>query len=50
MHGYHTLVRTSMGATQFSLVYGMKVVLPLELKIPSLRVIMEAKLDEVECR
>ena len=46
MHGYHTLVRTSMGATQFSLVYGMKVVLPLEVEIHSLRVLMEDKLDE----
>ena len=50
LHGYHTSVRTSTGATPFYLVYGIKVVLPLELKIPSLRVIMEAKLDEVECR
>ena len=49
LHGYHTLVRTSTGATPFYLVYSMKVVLPLELEIPSLRVLMEAKLDEVEC-
>ena len=28
----------------------MKVVLPLELEIPSFRVLMGAKLDEVECR
>ncbi|KAA0046906.1 putative integrase [Cucumis melo var. makuwa] len=48
LHGYRTLVRTSTGATPFSLVYGMEVVLPLEVEIPSLRVLMEAKLDEAE--
>ncbi|KAA0066098.1 uncharacterized protein E6C27_scaffold21G00890 [Cucumis melo var. makuwa] len=48
LHGYRTSVRTSTGATPFSLVYGMKVVLPLEVEIPSLRVLMEAKLDETE--
>ncbi|TYK08864.1 Pol polyprotein [Cucumis melo var. makuwa] len=48
LHGYHTSVRTSTGATPFSLVYVMKVVLPLEVEIHSLRVLMEAKLDEAE--
>ncbi|KAL0546985.1 hypothetical protein IC582_016905 [Cucumis melo] len=48
LHGYRTSVRTSTGATQFSLVYGMEIVLPLEVEIPSLRVLMEAKLDEAE--
>ncbi|KAA0044983.1 RNA-directed DNA polymerase (Reverse transcriptase), Ribonuclease H [Cucumis melo var. makuwa] len=48
LHGYHMPVRTSTGATQFSLVYGMEVVLPLEVEIPSLRVLTEAKLDEAE--
>ena len=32
----------------FSLVYGMEAVLPIEVEIPSLRVLMEAKLEEVE--
>ncbi|KAI5412732.1 hypothetical protein KIW84_057389 [Lathyrus oleraceus] len=31
LHGYGTSVRTSTGATPFSLVYGMEVVLPVEL-------------------
>ena len=44
LHGYRTSVRTSTGATSFSLVYGMEVVLPVEVEIPSLRVIMETKL------
>ena len=48
LHGYHTSVHTSIGATPFYLVYGMKVVLPLELKILSLRVLMEAKLNETK--
>jgi len=48
LHGYHTSVRTSTGATPFSLVYGMKAVLPVEVEIPSMRVLMEAELSEVE--
>ena len=48
LHGYRTSVRTSTGATPFSLVYGMEAVLPVEVEIPSLRVLMEAKLTEVE--
>jgi len=48
LHGYRTSVRTSTGATPFSLVYGMEAVLPFEVKIPSLRVLMETKLEEVE--
>ena len=48
LHGYRTSVRTSTRATPFSLVYGMEVVLPVEVEIPSLRVIMETKLTEVE--
>ncbi|KAI5427960.1 hypothetical protein KIW84_033104 [Lathyrus oleraceus] len=48
LHGYRTSVRTSTGATPFSLVYGMEVVLPVEVEIPSLCVLMEAKLTEAE--
>ena len=36
---YRTSVRTSMGATSYSLVYGMEVVLPVEVEIPSLRIL-----------
>ena len=32
----------------FSLVYGMEVVLPIELQIPSLRIMKDADLDEDE--
>ena len=48
LHDYRTAVRTSTGATPFSLVYGMEAVLPIEVKIPSMRVLMETKLDEAE--
>jgi len=48
LHGYRTSGRMSTGVTPFSLVYGMEVVLPFEVKIPSLRVLMEAQLEEAE--
>ena len=48
LHGYHTSIRTSTGATSFSLMYGMEVVLRVEVEIPSLRVIMETKLSDAE--
>ena len=48
LHGYRTSVRTSTGATPFSLVYGMEAVLPFEVEIPSLRVLMEVQLEEAE--
>ncbi|KAA3479844.1 RNA-directed DNA polymerase [Gossypium australe] len=48
LYAYRTSVRTSTRATPFSLVYGMEVVLPIEVKIPSLRVLSELKLDEAE--
>lgn len=37
-----------MSATPYSLVYGMKVFIPLEIDIPSLKVLMNAKLEELE--
>ncbi|XP_077252490.1 uncharacterized protein LOC143891871 [Tasmannia lanceolata] len=43
---YRTSIRSSIGATPYSLVYGMEAVLPVELRIPSLRVMMEAGLPE----
>jgi len=45
LYGYRTSVRTSTGATPFSLVYGMEAVLPVEVEITSLRVLMEAELS-----
>ncbi|KAH1235946.1 hypothetical protein GmHk_08G021283 [Glycine max] len=48
LHGYHTSIRISICATPFSLVYGIEAVLPIEVEIPSLRVLMEAKLEEAK--
>ncbi|XP_074301133.1 uncharacterized protein LOC141632486 [Silene latifolia] len=46
--GYRTSVRTPTGATPYSLVYGMEVVLPIELEIPSLRIALESQIPEVD--
>ena len=48
LHAYRTGVRTSIGATPYSLVYGMEAVLPIEVEIPSLRVLREVGLEEAE--
>ncbi|XP_052490763.1 uncharacterized protein LOC128043012 [Gossypium raimondii] len=48
LYAYRTSVRTSTGATPFSLVYGMEAVLPIEVEIPSLRVLSKLKLGEAE--
>ena len=48
LHAYRTSVWTSIGATPFSLVCCMEVVLPIEVKIPSLGVLMETKLEKAE--
>ena len=39
VHAYRIAARTSIGATPFSLVYGMEVVFPIEVEISSLRVL-----------
>ena len=41
LHGYRTTLRTSTGATPFSLVYDMEAVLPVEVEILSLRVMRD---------
>nr|XP_019066935.1 uncharacterized protein LOC101255278 [Solanum lycopersicum] len=46
--GYRTTVRTSTGATPYLLVYGTEAVVPVEVEIPSLRIIQEAELSNVE--
>ena len=47
-YNYQIRVRTSTGATPYSLIYGMEVVLPIEVEIPSLRVLREVELEEAE--
>ena len=48
LHGYRTLVCTSTGATPFALVYGMEVILSFEVEVPSLRILAEFGLKELE--
>lgn len=48
LHVYRTSVCTSTRTTHFSLVYGIEVVLLIEVDIPSLRFLMETKLEEEE--
>ena len=48
LHAYWTRVRTSIGATPYSLVYGMEVVLPIKVEIPFLRVLREVELEEAK--
>ena len=46
--GYRTSIYASIGATPYSLVYGSKAVLPIEVKIQSLKVLVETKVLEVD--
>ena len=46
--GYRTSVRTCTGATPYLLVYGMEAVLPIEVEIPSFRVLAECEISEFE--
>ncbi|WKA04943.1 hypothetical protein VitviT2T_022936 [Vitis vinifera] len=45
---YRTSFRTSTGATPYSLVYGMEVVLPVETEMGSLRVALDQQISEAE--
>lgn len=44
--GSKTSMCTSIGVTPYSLVYKMEVVQPIELKIPSLCIVLESKLPK----
>ncbi|XP_070029023.1 uncharacterized protein [Nicotiana sylvestris] len=46
--GYCTTVCTSVGATLYLLVYGTKALIPTEVEIPSLRIIVEAEIEDRE--
>ncbi|XP_070011085.1 uncharacterized protein [Nicotiana sylvestris] len=46
--GYRTIVRTSVGATPYLLVYGTEAVIPAEVETPSLRIVVEANIDDDE--
>ena len=45
---YRISIRTSMGATPYSLVYGIKAILPAEVEIPSLRILSQIGLSEAK--
>ncbi|PKI60836.1 hypothetical protein CRG98_018767 [Punica granatum] len=45
---YQRSIRSSTEATSYSLVYGMEAVLPVEVEIPSMWILAESKLKEVE--
>ena len=45
---YRTSFRNSIGATPYSLVYGMEAVLPVEIEMGSLRVALEQQISEVD--
>ncbi|RVX00526.1 Transposon Ty3-I Gag-Pol polyprotein [Vitis vinifera] len=45
---YRTSFRTSTGATPYSLVYNMEVVLPVEIEMGSLRVALEQQIPEAD--
>ena len=46
LHGYRTSVRTSTGATPYSLVYGMEAALPFEVEVPSQKILAESGIEE----
>jgi len=48
LHAYHTVIKTSTWAILYSLVFGMMAVTALEVEIPSLRVLIDSKLEEAE--
>ena len=45
---YHISTHTSVGKTLYSLVYGMEVILPAEVKIPSLWILSQTELSEAK--
>ncbi|XP_015169415.1 uncharacterized protein [Solanum tuberosum] len=45
---YRTIISTSTEATPYHLVYGMEAVLPMEVEMPSLRIIQEVLLSDVK--
>ena len=45
---YHTSVHTFIDATPYSSIFGMKVVLLVEVKIPSLRILSQTELSKAE--
>ena len=47
---YRTSFHTSTGTTPYSLVYGAKAVLPIEVELPSLRISLQGQISDEEYR
>ncbi|RVW61589.1 hypothetical protein CK203_065330 [Vitis vinifera] len=45
---YRISFRTSIGATPYSLLYGMEIVLPVEIEMGSLRIALERQIPEAD--
>jgi hypothetical protein len=48
LHKYQTIVKTSTGSTPYFLVYGMKMIISLKVRIFSLRVLIKLELEQSE--
>ena len=48
LFAYRTTARTSTGMSPYTLTYGIEAVIPIEIEIPSLRVLLDTKLVEDE--
>ena len=46
--GYRTSIQSSTGATPYSLVYGMEVVLPIEMGVHSLKTVLESEIPKAD--
>jgi tartrate dehydratase beta subunit/fumarate hydratase class I family protein len=46
LHAYHNAIRISIGATPYSLTYGIEAVMPLEVEMSSLIVLIDSKFEE----
>ncbi|XP_070002557.1 uncharacterized protein [Nicotiana sylvestris] len=46
--GYRITIHTLVGATPYLLVYGTEAMIPMEVEIPSLRIVAKAEIDDDE--
>ena len=46
--GYKTSIQYSIGATPYSLVYGMEAILPIEKGVHSLRMVLKSEIPEID--
>ncbi|XP_075113094.1 uncharacterized protein LOC142182649 [Nicotiana tabacum] len=46
--GFRTTMHTSVGVTPYLLVYGTEAIIPAQVEIPSLRIIVEAEIEDSE--